>query len=113
MEAFADLPISLPAPPEPETRHAYHLFTIMIDGASCGISRDEFLDSMNRRRIGTGVHYLAVPDHPFYQQRFGWCPEQWPVATKIGRQTVSLPISPKLTPEEITHVIDSLRAILI
>ena len=112
MKAFADLPIGLPAPPAPGTRHAYHLFTIMVDESRCGISRDAFLDAMNARRIGTGVHYLAVPEHPFYQQRFGWRPEQWPSAKRIGRQTVSLPLSPKLTDAEVERVIGAVRAIV-
>jgi dTDP-4-amino-4,6-dideoxygalactose transaminase len=140
MEAFKDLPIVLPAPmdfplppeggsrgmrssstvvPSPargaaapgDTRHAYHLFTIMIDEARCGISRDAFLDAMNAHGIGTGVHYLSVPEHPYYQQRFGWRPEQWPHATWIGRQTVSLPLSPKLTVADVERVIEAVRGI--
>jgi dTDP-4-amino-4,6-dideoxygalactose transaminase len=112
MEAFADLPIGLPAPPGAQTRHAYHLFTVMIDKARCGISRDDFLDAMNARRIGTGVHYLAVPEHPYYQQRFGWAPEKWPNAMGIGRQTVSLPLSPKLRDADGDRVIGAIRAIV-
>jgi dTDP-4-amino-4,6-dideoxygalactose transaminase len=112
MQAFAGLPIGLPAPPARDTRHAYHLFTIMVDEARCGISRDAFLDAMNARRIGTGVHYLSVPEHPYYQQRFVWRPEQWPNATRIGRQTVSLPLSPKLSAAEVQHVIDATRSII-
>jgi dTDP-4-amino-4,6-dideoxygalactose transaminase len=111
MEAFADLPIGLPTPPAPETKHAYHLFTIMVDEARCGISRDDFLNAMNTRRIGTGVHYLAVPEHPYYQQRFGWNPGQWPNATRLGRQTVSLPLSPKLTDMDVERVIGAVHAI--
>jgi dTDP-4-amino-4,6-dideoxygalactose transaminase len=112
MQAFADLPIGLPAPPAPNTRHAYHLFTIMVDEARCGISRDAFLDAMNARRIGTGVHYLSVPEHPYYQQRFGWKAEQWPSATRLGRQTVSLPLSPKLTSADVDQVISATREIV-
>jgi dTDP-4-amino-4,6-dideoxygalactose transaminase len=111
MKAFADLPIGLPAPPAPGTRHAYHLFTIMVDESRCGISRDAFLDAMNARRIGTGVHYLSVPEHPFYQKRFDWKPEQWPNAMRIGRQTVSLPLSPKLTDTDVERVIEAVRAL--
>jgi len=112
MDAFADLPIGLPAPPGPDTKHAYHLFTIMVDEARCGISRDGFLNAMNARRIGTGVHYLSVPEHPFYQQRFGWQPEQWPNAMRLGRQTVSLPLSPKLTDADVERVIQGVRALI-
>lgn len=113
MQAFADLPIGLPSPPAPGTRHAYHLFTIMVDEASCGISRDTFLDAMNTHGIGTGVHYLAVPEHPYYQQRFGWRPEHWPNATRIGRQTISLPLSPKLTDADVERVIAATRRIIL
>jgi dTDP-4-amino-4,6-dideoxygalactose transaminase len=110
MEAFADLSIGLPTRPAPDTKHAYHLFTIMVDAARCGITRDASLDAMNARRIGTGVHYLAIPEHPYYQQRYGWKPERWPNATRIGRQTVSLPLSPKLTDADVERVIDAVHA---
>jgi dTDP-4-amino-4,6-dideoxygalactose transaminase len=112
MHAFANLPIGLPAPSARDTRHAYHLFTIMVDEARCGISRDAFLDAMNARRIGTGVHYLSVPEHPYYQQRFGWKPEQWPNAKRLGRQTVSLPLSPKLSDADVERVINAVRDIV-
>jgi dTDP-4-amino-4,6-dideoxygalactose transaminase len=112
MQAFADLPIGLPAPPARDTRHAYHLFTIIVDEARCGISRDAFLDAVNARHIGTGVHYLSVPEHPYYQQHFGWKPEQWPNAMHIGRRTVSLPLSPKLADAEVERVIDAVSGIV-
>ncbi|MBS0462418.1 MAG: DegT/DnrJ/EryC1/StrS family aminotransferase [Proteobacteria bacterium] len=112
MQAFSDLPIGLPAAPAPDTRHAHHLFTVMIDESRCGLSRDDFLDAMNAQRIGVGVHYLAVPEHPFYQQRYGWHPEQWPNAMRIGRQTVSLPLSPKLTDDEVARVMDAVRTVI-
>ncbi|MGH8232717.1 MAG: DegT/DnrJ/EryC1/StrS family aminotransferase [Rhodanobacteraceae bacterium] len=96
----------------PDTRHACHLFTVMIDEPRSGISRDAFLDAMNKRRIGTGVHYLTVPEHPYYQQRYGWQPEQWPNAMLLGRQTVSLPLSPKLTDAEVERVITATRRTL-
>lgn len=111
-EAFADLPIGLPAAPEADTRHGLHLYTVMIDEAYCGISRDGFLDAMNAARIGTGVHYLAVPEHPYYQQRYGWSPQQWPHAMRLGRQTVSLPLSPGLSDGDVERVIAAVRRIL-
>lgn len=112
MDALADLPITLPAPVEPHTTHAYHLFTIGIEQARCGLSRDDFLNSMNSRRIGTGVHYLAIPEHPYYQDRFRWQPDAWPNATRFGRQTVSLPLSPKLTDSDVERVIEAVRDLI-
>ena len=108
-EAFADLPVTLPAPEEPGTRHALHLYTLLIERTRTGFTRDEFLDAMTRKRIGVGVHYLSVPEHPYYQDRFGWRPEMVPAATTIGRTTVSLPLSGKLTDQDVADVISAVR----
>lgn len=108
-EALNGLLIGLPSPPEPDTRHAFHLYTIMIDEDMAGISRDEFLGEMAANNIGVGVHYLSIPEHPYYQRTYGWRPEDYPNATKIGRQTVSLPISAKMTNEDVDDVIEAVR----
>lgn len=110
-EAFANLPLTIPAPVEPDTRHAYHLYTILIDKEKTGISRDEFLNAMTANNIGVGVHYLSIPEHPYYQKTFGWKSEDYPNAMYIGRQTVSLPISAKLTDEDMGDVVEAVRVI--
>lgn len=110
-QAFGDQPIGLPADPEPNTRHAYHLYTVMIDEARAGLSRDAFLNAMTAQNIGVGVHYLSLPEHPYYQQTFGWKPEDYPNATRVGRQTVSIPLSAKLTDEDVEDVIGAVRQI--
>lgn len=109
--ALSDLPIDLPPAPEPYDRHAYHLFTIQVDSAS-GLTRDDFLDAMTARRLGVGVHYLSLPEHPFYQQRFGWRPEDFPHAMRFGRRTVSLPLGPKMTSADVDDVIAAVRGII-
>jgi dTDP-4-amino-4,6-dideoxygalactose transaminase len=112
-QAFADLPIGLPAEPEADTRHAFHLYTVQVDAQRTGIDRDAFLDAMNAARIGTGVHYLSLPEQPFYRKRFGWTPQQWPNAMRLGRQTVSLPLSPALTDADAERVIAAVRSIVL
>lgn len=111
-EGLAGLPITLPAPPEPETRHAYHLYTVLVDEATAGLERDAFLNAMTRHHIGVGVHYVSVPEHPFYQRALGWKPEAWPNAMRIGRQTVSLPIAPKMSDRDVADVIEAVRRVL-
>jgi dTDP-4-amino-4,6-dideoxygalactose transaminase len=110
--AFRDLPIATPADPEPDTRHAYHLYTIMVDEARCGVSRDSFLSAIQKEGIGVGVHYLSIPEHPYYQQTFGWSPPQYPRAMQLGRETVSLPIGPKLGDGDVADVIEAVRRVL-
>ena len=111
-EAFAGWPLTLPAEPEPDTRHAHHLYTILVEEERPGISRDKFLDAMTASNVGVGVHYLSIPEHPVYQEKFGWRPEDYPNAMRIGRQTVSLPLSAKLTDAEVTQVIQAVQATL-
>ena len=107
--AFADLPVGRPAAAEPDTRHACHLYTILIDEQKTGVSRDAFLDAMTKRRIGVGVHYLSVAEHPYYQNAFGWRPEDYPHAHRIGRQTVSLPLAANLTERDVMDVIEAVK----
>jgi dTDP-4-amino-4,6-dideoxygalactose transaminase len=109
---LADLPILLPLPPEPNTRHAYHLYTIQIDHSQARLSRDQFLTAIKAENIGVGVHYLSIPEHPYYQQSFGWKPEDYPHATNIGRKTVSLPLSAKLSDQDVLDVISAVRKIV-
>lgn len=109
--AFSDLPLVLPRAPEVGTRHARHLYTVLVDAGRCGISRDALLDAMTAARIGVGVHYLAIPEHPYYQRTFGWRPADYPHATAIGRRTLSLPVSPKLKEHDVADVIGAVRAI--
>jgi dTDP-4-amino-4,6-dideoxygalactose transaminase len=111
-EAFADLPIVLPAAPEPDTIHGYHLYTILVDGAKANIGRDAFLSAMTAENIGIGVHYQSLPEHIYYQKTFGWRPEDYPNAMKIGEQTVSLPLSAKLTDADVEDVIAAVKKCL-
>jgi dTDP-4-amino-4,6-dideoxygalactose transaminase len=111
-ECFSGLPIKLPLDPAPETRHAYHLYTILIDEREAGISRDAFLEAVTHENIGVGVHYLSVPEHPYYQERFAWKPEDYPNAMRVGRQTISLPLSAKLRDEDVEDVTKAVRKVL-
>jgi dTDP-4-amino-4,6-dideoxygalactose transaminase len=111
-EAFAGLPVECPAPPAPGTRHAYHLFTLLVDEEQCGVSRDEFIMRLQSDNIGVGVHYRQVAAHPVYQQRYGWKPEEWPHAERISETTVSLPLSAKLTDADAADVIEGVQRAL-
>jgi len=111
-EAFAGLPLTCPAEPDADTRHAFHLYTVLVDETKAGLTRDAFLEGMTQEGIGVGVHYLALPEHPHYRETLGWRPDDTPHATRIGRRTVSLPISPKLTDEDVSDVITAVRRTL-
>jgi dTDP-4-amino-4,6-dideoxygalactose transaminase len=111
-EELRDLPLTLPGPPEAGTRHAYHLYTVLVDPHQSRVTRDQFITAMTSENIGVGVHYQSIPIHPYYQQRFGWRPEDYPNSFRIGQETVSLPLSPKLTDRDVSDVIRAARKIL-
>lgn len=104
---FAALPIGLPAEAEKDTRHAYHLYTVTIEQDLCGIGRDDFINKMSQSKVGVGVHYQSLAQHPYYTERFGWQPSDFPAADRFGRSTVSLPISPKLSDDDVDHIIET------
>ena len=83
-----------------------------MDDKKSGLSRDDFLNKMNGENIGVGVHYLSIPEHPYYQRTFGWKAEGYPHAMQIGRQTVSLPLSPKLTDNDVLRIINAVKRII-
>ena len=111
-EAFKNMPITLPSNIKDDSKHGYHLFAILIDKEKTGITRDEFLVGMNKENIGTGVHYQSIPEHPFYNKVFGWKVSDYPNSDIIGKETVSLPLSSKLTDEDIDDVIKAVKRVL-
>lgn len=111
-EAFQTLPCVIPAPPEAETRHAFHLYTLLLDLDRTGTSRDQILQELFERRIGTGVHYIAAHLHPYYAHTLPYKMGDFPNAEFISERTLSLPFSAKLSDEDVSRVIEGVREVL-
>jgi dTDP-4-amino-4,6-dideoxygalactose transaminase len=111
-EAFQDLPVLLPAPIAADSKHAYHLYTLLLDADQAGVGRDRFLERMTAANIGVGVHYTALHLHPYYQRTFGYKPDDFPNARWLSERTVSLPLSPKLGDGDVADVIAAVRGLL-
>jgi len=105
--AFKGLPVFTPAPVRADTRHAYHLYTLLLDIDNLKISRDEFLGEMTRKNIGVGVHYIALHLHPYYQQVYGYKKGDFRGAEWVSERTVSIPLSAKLSDEDVNDVIEA------
>ncbi len=110
-ELLAQLPLELPPPPQPGTRHARHLYQVLLDPGA-PLSRDELLDGLTARRIGAGVHYRGVHLHPFYRDKYELDPAELPVASAISQRTLSLPLSPKVTEADQDDVATALTELL-
>jgi dTDP-4-amino-4,6-dideoxygalactose transaminase len=102
---------SLPRAPSYAHRHAWHLYTPLINPEAAGCDRDGFMQAMKERNIGTGLHYRAVHLYPYYRERFGFKPGDFPVAESIGDRIVSLPLFPTMTEAEQDRVAAAMRDI--
>jgi dTDP-4-amino-4,6-dideoxygalactose transaminase len=101
-EAFSKIEnIEIPKPVI-NGRHAYHLYTLLVP------NRNVFCQKMAERNIGIGIHYKALHLHPFYKQ-MGWKQWDFPKATSISFRTISLPLSPNMTNEDVNDVIEAVQ----
>ena len=108
---LAGLPLQTPPAPEPETRHARHLYQVLI-APGAGVTRDGLLDGLNDRLIGAGVHYRGVHLHPYYRERYGLRPEEFPVASDLSERTLSLPFGPGISEQDQLDVTEALTQVL-
>jgi dTDP-4-amino-4,6-dideoxygalactose transaminase len=112
-EAFADEEL-LPAeclPPRENPGHSWNLFTILLPLGQMAIGRKAFIDAMHAEGIGIGLSYEAVHLTTLFRSR-GWREGQFPVAERIGRETVTLPLFPEMTGSDVARVADAVRRVL-
>jgi dTDP-4-amino-4,6-dideoxygalactose transaminase len=110
-EAFAGLPLTVPPPPAPDTRHARHLYTLRIEPERLLLPRDRFLAALHAEGIGAGVHYRALSEHAFYRRSLRCELGDFPAAEQIGRHTLSIPLSAALSDQDVDDVITAVRRI--
>jgi dTDP-4-amino-4,6-dideoxygalactose transaminase len=109
---LADLPVRLPAPVDARTVHARHLYTVLVDEATAGLSRDEMHHRLRDRGISTSVHFRALHLHPYYEERFGFRRGMFPAAEAISDTTLSLPLSAGMTDDAVDRVIEACHDVL-
>ena len=98
-------------PARGDSGHSWHMFQVLIDFTAQGMTRPEFQQKMADRGIGIGVHYPCIPGLTYYRQQ-GYRPEDTPVAARVGRETVTLPLFPALHDEDVVRVCRELREVL-
>lgn len=111
-EALSDWPQwDLPERPAYDHLHAWHIYTPLINESVAGMDRNEFMQAMKDRNIGTGLHYRAAHLYPFYRQAFGFKLGDFPHAEDVGERIVSLPLFPSMTDAEHDRVLDVMYSI--
>ena len=101
-EEALELPVE-----RPHVEHAWHLYVIRLNLNALKIGRNEFIDELNKRNIGTSVHFIPIHLHPYYRDKYGFRPEDFPVAYSNYLRVISLPLCPKLTDQDVNDVIEA------
>ena len=105
-EGLKNIPeIILPQEVE-DTTHAWHLYVIQLDLSRLRIGRNDFITLMKKNNIGTSVHFIPLHLHPYYRNTFQYRSEDFPVASAVFERIISLPIYPKMTKDDVYHVIE-------
>jgi perosamine synthetase len=110
-EALADVrEIRLPA--EDVNRiHSWHLFPVRLQLQRLSICRNTFMERLTKAGVGCSMHWRPLHLHPYYRDKFGYRPEDFPVATNVWKQLISLPIFPGMREDEVEHVIASVKTL--
>ncbi len=94
---------------DPNRRTSWHLYPLRLNLERLTIGRDQFIDELRARGVGTSVHWRPLHLHPYYANTFGYRPENFPVADREWQRLVSLPIFPGLTDAEVEHIAATVR----
>ena len=110
-EAFGGLDaVQLPVE-RPDVESAWHIYALRLNLDALKIDRGRFIEELKDRNIGSSVHFIPVHIHPYYRDRYRFAPEQFPVAFREYQRLVSIPLSPKLTDDDVADVIEAVEDI--
>lgn len=106
-QAFADIAeFELPAD-KADCRHAWHLYGLRLNLENLAINRDEFIVELRKLGVGTSVHFIPVPLHPFFAAYAQRPENQVPRAIAMYQRSISLPLYPAMTEEQVQYVAQS------
>jgi dTDP-4-amino-4,6-dideoxygalactose transaminase len=111
-EALGSIPgLSLPQEPK-DVRSSYHLYVLQLPIERLRGGRRAVFDALYSRKIGVNVHYIPVHLQPFYRERYGYRPGDFPSAESYYRRAISIPIYPRMTDEDVKYVTSSVIDVL-
>jgi dTDP-4-amino-4,6-dideoxygalactose transaminase len=88
--------------------HSWHLYIIKINSEKWKISRDEIINKLNERGIGTSVHYIPVHMHSYYFNKYGYKPSDFPISKKLSESVISLPLYPRMNNGQVEYIASTL-----
>lgn len=92
--------------------HAHHLYVVKVRPECLTVTRDQLIDQLKARGIGTSVHFIPLHVHPYYRETYGYRPEDLPVAFDLYRRTISLPIYSAMAEADVERVIATVKELV-
>jgi dTDP-4-amino-4,6-dideoxygalactose transaminase len=96
----------------PDVQHSRHLYVLRLRDDALPGGRDELIAALKERGICTSVHFIPVHLHTFYREKYGYRAEDFPVALASYQRMLSLPLSPALSDEDVSRVIDGVTEVI-
>jgi dTDP-4-amino-4,6-dideoxygalactose transaminase len=107
----AALELGMQLPPRDFTQGNWHMFQVVLPGERLGICRADVMARMHAAGIGTGVHYPAIHLFKVYRA-LGWKDGDFPIAERVCRNILTLPLFPAMTRADVARVVEALAGIL-
>jgi dTDP-4-amino-4,6-dideoxygalactose transaminase len=95
-----------------DVEHSRHIYPLRLNLDQLAVDRSRFIELLRERNIGASVHFIPVHLHPYYRDRYGFRPEDLPVAYGEYLRLVSLPLNPTMTDADTDDVIEAVAAIV-
>ncbi len=111
-QVFSQLPQLQPPTERPEVESAWHIYALRLNLDQLTIDRARFIEELKLRNIGTSVHFIPNHLHPYYRNKYGYQPEDFPVAYREYQRLVSLPLYPRMTDQDVEDVIDAVTDVV-
>ncbi len=111
-KSFRDIPEIKSLTVMPYGKHAWHLYVIKINTGRLRINRNQFIDKMREKNIGTSVHFIPLHLQPYWKKTYNLKAMDFPNGTKVYNQIISLPIYPKMTENDVKKVINVIKSII-
>jgi dTDP-4-amino-4,6-dideoxygalactose transaminase len=110
-DAAAGRALGLGLPPRDFEQSNWHMFQVILPGEPLSLKRADVMTKLQAAGIGSGVHYPAIHLFALYR-RLGWKDGDFPIAEKVCRTILTLPLFPAMTQADVGRVVDALVAIL-
>ena len=97
---------------KPYVEHSWHLYVLRLNLQRLKISRNQFIEELKSRNIGTSVHFIPIHLHPYYRDKYGYKPDDFPIAHREYQRIISLPLYPKMRDQDVEDVIEAVTDVI-